>query len=88
MLASLPELKQLEGNLQRMKIEHFDLYDNLCHIASLTRQLHIQYSYLGSLFMKEGGDAKQCPKFVRRSVLSLYQNEVKKSGKPSGYPPF
>ncbi|SDL94092.1 hypothetical protein [Sediminibacillus halophilus] len=76
-LASLTEIYQAKEDIEQLKQQKPELYEQLLHVVSLTRQLQIKYGYLGSLLMEENTPKYQ-PKFVRESVLSLYLEEVEK----------
>lgn len=76
-LASLNEINQAKEDLEQLKKDYPDLYDQLLHVVSLTRQLQIKYGYMGSLLMDED-IAQYKPEYVKESILSLYQSEVKK----------
>ncbi|QTM98806.1 hypothetical protein ERJ70_05540 [Sediminibacillus dalangtanensis] len=76
-LASLTEIYQAKADIEQLKQQKPELYEQLLHVVSLTRQLQIKYGYLGSLLMEESTPKYQ-PKFVRESVLSLYLEEVEK----------
>ncbi|MBD1381857.1 hypothetical protein [Metabacillus arenae] len=77
MLANLNELYKAKEGLEELKQQHSELYELLLHVVSLTRQLQIKYGYVGSLLMDEDL-TKYRPKFIRESILSLYQKEVQK----------
>ncbi|MFC7062075.1 hypothetical protein [Halobacillus seohaensis] len=75
MLAGLDDIYSAKEDLEQLKQEDGELYERLHHVVSLTRQLQIKYGYMGSLLMEEKLP-KYEPKFVRESILSLYQSEV------------
>ncbi|MFC7322936.1 hypothetical protein [Halobacillus campisalis] len=75
MLAGLNEIYRAQEDLAQLKGEHEGLYEQLHHVVSLTRQLQIKYGYMGALLRDEDLPAYE-PKFVRDSILSLYQHEV------------
>ncbi|KHE68021.1 hypothetical protein [Halobacillus sp. BBL2006] len=76
-LASLGELTAAKEDFEELKRTHPDVFDQLLHVVSLTRQLQIKYGYMGSLLMDE--DLKPYhPEYVKESILSLYQKEVGK----------
>ncbi len=77
MLAGLNDIYKAQEDLENLKQNYPDLYEQLHHVVSLTRQLQIKYGYMGSLLRDEDLPKYQ-PQFVRDSILSLYQNEVKK----------
>ena len=56
------------------------MYEKLEYIASLTRQLSINYKYLGLLMFSDNREIIQNkrPTLIRESVLKLYEQEVKK----------
>ncbi|UOQ45649.1 hypothetical protein MUN89_06860 [Halobacillus salinarum] len=76
-LASLKELRDAKEDIVQLKKTHPDLFEDLLHVVSLTRQLQIKYGYMGSLLMDEDMDEFK-PEYVKDSILSLYQQEVKK----------
>jgi hypothetical protein len=77
MLAGMNELHEAKKDVESFKQEYPELNEQLVHVVSLTRQLQLKYGYMGSLLRdKELPDYE--PKFVRGSILSLYQEEVQK----------
>ncbi|MGD6846168.1 hypothetical protein [Rossellomorea aquimaris] len=77
MLAGMNELHEAKKDVESLKQEYPELNEQLIHVVSLTRQLQLKYGYMGSLLRdKELPDYE--PKFVRGSILSLYQEEVQK----------
>ncbi|MDT9025805.1 hypothetical protein [Rossellomorea yichunensis] len=77
MLAGMNELHEAKKDVESLKQEYPELNEQLVHVVSLTRQLQLKYGYMGSLLRdKELPDYE--PKFVRGSILSLYQEEVQK----------
>ena len=77
MVAGMNELHEAKKDVERLKQEYPELNEQLVHVASLTRQLQLKYGYMGSLLRdKELPDYE--PQFVRDSILSLYQDEVRK----------
>lgn len=77
MLAGMNELHEAKRDVESLKQEYPELNEQLVHVVSLTRQLQLKYGYMGSLLRdKELPDYE--PKFVRGSILSLYQEEVQK----------
>lgn len=77
MIAGLNKIYRAKEDLEEIKKQNSELYEQLLHVVSLTRQLQIKYGYMGSLLMDEDLPEYK-PKFVRESVLSLYQREVHK----------
>ena len=77
MLAGLNDINKAKDDLEELKEQHSDLYEQLLHVVSLTRQLQIKYGYMGSLLMDEDLSMYK-PKFVRESILAIYQEEVQK----------
>ncbi|WP_181350331.1 hypothetical protein [Thalassobacillus sp. CUG 92003] len=75
-IASLKELYQAKEDLEHLKKHHEDLYEQLLHVVSLTRQLQIKYGYMASIVMDEEDLPGYRPQFVRDSILTLYQQEV------------
>ncbi|OIU72789.1 hypothetical protein [Rossellomorea aquimaris] len=77
MLESLHDLNDAKKDVESLKHEYPDLNEQLVHVVSLTRQLQLKYGYMGSLLRdKELPDYE--PRFVRGSILTLYQQEVRK----------
>ncbi|WP_093212380.1 hypothetical protein [Sediminibacillus albus] len=74
-IASLKEIYRAKEELENLKHQHPNLYEQLIHVVSLTRQMQIMYGYMGSLLMDEDLPEYR-PRFVRESILSLYQGEV------------
>ncbi|WP_085524227.1 hypothetical protein [Tuberibacillus sp. Marseille-P3662] len=74
-LSSLEALKNAENALNQLKAKQPDVFSQLLHMISLTRQLQLKYEYMGRLFMgEEPGEAS--PRFVKESVVRLYESEV------------
>ncbi|XXM70560.1 hypothetical protein ACQ0QQ_12610 [Lysinibacillus sphaericus] len=77
MLESLHDLNDAKKDVESLKHEYPELNEQLVHVVSLTRQLQLKYGYMGSLLRdKELPDYE--PRFVRGSILTLYQQEVRK----------
>ncbi|CAN7546375.1 hypothetical protein [Rossellomorea sp. LjRoot5] len=77
MVAGMNELHEAKKDVEALKQDYPELNDQLVHVTSLTRQLQLKYGYMGSLLRdKELPDYE--PQFVRDSILSLYQDEVRK----------
>ncbi len=77
MLESLHDLNDAKKDVESLKHEYPELNEQIVHVVSLTRQLQLKYGYMGSLLRdKELPDYE--PRFVRGSILTLYQQEVKK----------
>jgi hypothetical protein len=77
MLESLHDLNNAKNDVESLKHEYPELNEQLVHVVSLTRQLQLKYGYMGSLLRdKELPDYE--PRFVRGSILTLYQQEVRK----------
>ncbi|WRP07246.1 hypothetical protein U9J35_03505 [Rossellomorea aquimaris] len=77
MLAGMNELHDAKRDVEALKQDFPELNEQLVHVVSLTRQLQLKYGYMGSLLRdKELPDYE--PQFVRGSILSLYQEEVRK----------
>ncbi|MBM7553041.1 hypothetical protein [Thalassobacillus pellis] len=77
MLAGLNDLYDAKKDLEELKQNSPDLAEQLIHVVSLTRQLQLKYGYMGSLLMDKDLPEYE-PKFVRGSILHLYQKEVQK----------
>lgn len=75
MIAGLNELYEAKEDLETLKQNSPDLCEHLVHVVSLTRQLQLKYGYMGSLLMDDELPEYE-PKFVRGSILNLYQEEV------------
>ncbi|QAS52249.1 hypothetical protein [Halobacillus litoralis] len=75
MIAGLNELYEAKEDLETLKHNSPDLCEHLVHVVSLTRQLQLKYGYMGSLLMDDELPEYE-PKFVRGSILNLYQEEV------------
>jgi hypothetical protein len=77
MVAGMNELHEAKKDVELLKQDYPELNEQLVHVTSLTRQLQLKYGYMGSLLRdKELPDYE--PQFVRDSILSLYQEEVRK----------
>ncbi|KPL58478.1 hypothetical protein [Rossellomorea vietnamensis] len=77
MVAGMNELHEAKKDVEALKQDYPELNEQLVHVTSLTRQLQLKYGYMGSLLRdKELPDYE--PQFVRDSILSLYQDEVRK----------
>ena len=77
MVAGMNELHEVKKDVELLKQQYPELNEQLVHVVSLTRQLQLKYGYMGSLLRdKELPDYQ--PQFVRDSILSLYQEEVRK----------
>lgn len=77
MVAGMNELHEVKKDVESLKQQYPELNEQLVHVVSLTRQLQLKYGYMGSLLRdKELPDYQ--PQFVRDSILSLYQEEVRK----------
>ncbi|KSU59478.1 hypothetical protein AS034_18800 [[Bacillus] enclensis] len=77
MLESLHDLNDAKKDVESLKHEYPELNEQIVHVVSLTRQLQLKYGYMGSLLRdKELPDYE--PRFVRGSILTLYQQEVRK----------
>ncbi|PFA62836.1 hypothetical protein CN378_17490 [Bacillus sp. AFS015802] len=77
MVAGMNELHEAKKDVEALKQDYPELNEQLIHVTSLTRQLQLKYGYMGSLLRdKELPDYE--PQFVRDSILSLYQEEVRK----------
>ncbi|MGG3915429.1 hypothetical protein [Rossellomorea vietnamensis] len=77
MVAGMNELHEAKKDVEALKQDYPELNEQLVHVTSLTRQLQLKYGYMGSLLRdKELPDYE--PQFVRDSILSLYQAEVRK----------
>ncbi|MFD2922254.1 hypothetical protein [Halobacillus naozhouensis] len=74
-VAGLNDICKARNDLEEIKRQHSELYEQLLHVVSLTRQLQLKYGYMGSLLMDEELPEYK-PKFVRESVLRLYHCEV------------
>ncbi|WP_091580135.1 hypothetical protein [Alteribacillus bidgolensis] len=76
-LSSLEELYSGRKKLNNLIQQQPDLYEELVHVTSLTRQLHIKYRYLGCILIEEDPDIYANP-HLRASVIKLYNDEVRK----------
>ncbi|MGM0852498.1 MAG: hypothetical protein ACQEWI_07790 [Bacillota bacterium] len=77
MVAGMNELHEAKKDVESLKEEYPELNEQLVHVASLTRQLQLKYGYMGSLLRNQDLPDYE-PQFVRDSILSLYQEEVRK----------
>ncbi|PBB06604.1 MULTISPECIES: hypothetical protein [Salimicrobium] len=77
MVAGLNQLYKVKRDVDDLQRAYPDLGEQLVHVVSLTRQLQLKYGYMASLIKNEELP-KYAPKFLRTSVLSLYQEEVQK----------
>ncbi|WP_226580918.1 hypothetical protein [Halobacillus litoralis] len=84
-LASLGDLYEAKEELEEIRRTHPDVYGILSHVVSFTRQLQIKYGYMGALLMEEDLTATY-PEFVKGSILSLYQKEVKRLKEHADFP--
>lgn len=75
MVAGLNRLYEVKEDVESLKQEYPDLNEQLVHVVSLTRQLQLKYGYMGSLLRDEDLPDYE-PRFLRGSVLHLYQQEV------------
>ncbi|WP_347860854.1 hypothetical protein U0355_09070 [Salimicrobium sp. PL1-032A] len=75
MVAGLNQLYDVKEDLDKLKQNNPDLAEQLVHVVSLTRQLQLKYGYMGSLLLDEDLPEYE-PKFLRGSVLHLYQQQV------------
>lgn len=75
MVAGLNRLYEVKEDMESLKQEYPDLNEQLIHVVSLTRQLQLKYGYMGSLLRDEDLPDYE-PRFLRGSVLHLYQQEV------------
>ena len=77
MLAGLNDLYEAKEDLEVLKEEYPELCEQLVHVVSLTRQMQLKYGYMGSLLRDEDLPEYE-PKYLRGSILHLYQQEVNK----------
>ncbi|WP_173917178.1 hypothetical protein [Halobacillus sp. Marseille-Q1614] len=76
-MAGLNDIRRAKDDIEVLKRNYDDIYEQLTHVVSLTRQMQLKYGYMGALLMdNELPEFK--PKFVRDSILTLYQKEVQK----------
>lgn len=87
MINEMEELNQVKLDLKKLKNKFPNMYEKLEYIASLTRQLSINYKYLGLLMFSDNREIIQNkrPTLIRDSVLKLYEQEVKKVKKDSNF---
>ena len=80
MFTEMEELNQAKLDLKKLKNKFPNMYEKLEYIASLTRQLSINYKYLGLLMFSDNREIIQNkrPTLIRESVLKLYEQEVEK----------
>ena len=80
MINEMEELNQVKLDLKKLKNKFPNMYEKLEYIASLTRQLSINYKYLGLLMFSDNREIIQNkrPTLIRESVLKLYEQEVEK----------
>lgn len=76
-LASLNTLQDAKADLQELGRNYPDVYENLKHVVSFTRQMQIKYGYMRALLLEEDLTATY-PEFVKGSILSVYKQEVDK----------
>ncbi|WP_082234893.1 hypothetical protein [Halobacillus massiliensis] len=74
-MAGLNDVRKAKEDIEELRSNNEDLYEQLTHVVSLTRQMQLKYGYMGSLLMDEELPEYK-PKFVRDSILDLYQKEV------------
>lgn len=87
MINEMEELNQVKLDLKKLRNKFPNMYEKLEYIASLTRQLSINYKYLGLLMFSDNREIIQNkrPTLIRESVLKLYEQEVKKVKKDSNF---
>ncbi|OIS27850.1 hypothetical protein [Staphylococcus cohnii] len=87
MINEMEELNQVKLDLKKLKNKFPNMYEKLEYIASLTRQLSINYKYLGLLMFSDNREIIQNkrPTLISESVLKLYEQEVKKVKKDSNF---
>src|SRR5699024_2361151 len=87
MINEMEELNQVKLDLKKLKNKFPNMYEKLEYIASLTRQLSIHYKYLGLLMFSDNHEINQNKRanLIRKSVLKLYEQEVKKVKKDSNF---
>jgi hypothetical protein len=76
MYISHSKIYQIQRDLTQLSTNHPDLYEEVKHVTSLTRQLQVPYMYLADLITDEAREPK--PKFIRSSVLDVLKKEVDK----------
>lgn len=76
-LASLDALNETHFACQQIKKHEPELFEELIHLISLTRQLQFRYRYMVHLLTGEDASL-YTPKHARESVLELYHQEVSK----------
>ena len=76
-LASLGDLYAAKEDFGELRNQHSEVYEQLLHVVSLTRQLQMKYGYMGSLLMDEDITVYE-PEYMKDSILTLYQKEVQK----------
>ena len=87
MINEMEELNQIKLDLKKLRNEFPSMHEKLEYIASLTRQLSINYKYLGLLMFSDNREIIQNkrPTLIRESVLKLYEQEVAKVKKDSDF---
>ncbi|MFC0524329.1 hypothetical protein ACFFGV_12200 [Pontibacillus salicampi] len=76
-LSSLDELYRAKAAIENVKAEEPELYENMLHVVSLTRQLQIPYHYMGCKLLHPNSSTHE-PAHVKGSVLDLYHQEINK----------
>ncbi|WP_408009802.1 hypothetical protein ACJROX_05750 [Pseudalkalibacillus sp. A8] len=74
-LTSLHKLQQIKEKIEVIKMDNPDVYRDILHLISLTRQLQFRYQYLACLLTEEDAGSHY-PNFTKQSVIDLYVHEV------------
>ncbi|RSL35221.1 hypothetical protein D7Z54_01210 [Salibacterium salarium] len=74
-LSSIEELQAAKNKIEQLNLFSPNLFDNLVHVVTLTKQMQLRYEYLGSLIMEEDSN-RFVNQHIRTSLLELYQKEV------------
>ncbi|MFT8871539.1 MAG: hypothetical protein ABF868_04515 [Sporolactobacillus sp.] len=79
LISSIQKLKEAQTAFLTYKQSHADAFERLLHLVNLTRQMQFKYDYLCGLLLNDRAYADRfMPHFVQRSIIDLYENEVKK----------
>lgn len=76
MYTSQKKLSQIQEKVYKLGADYPDLYEEVKHVTSLTRQMQVPYMYLADLLTNSHSEA--APKFIRDSVLDVLVSEVNK----------
>ncbi|MYL54330.1 hypothetical protein GLW08_13425 [Pontibacillus yanchengensis] len=83
-LSSLDELYDAKAAIEQLISTEPKLHEKLIHVVSLTRQLQIQYHYMGCLLMDDD-PCNHTPTYVKSSVLELYHEEIERLKQDSDF---